>query len=602
MVSQFAGESHPGQTPAAPARGLRCQRDADRLPGGLTPALASPIPLNLHHHWLIAMKRPVIAIGLDAADPELLETWMAAGKLPNLNRLVREGAYGRLRNTVEFCGKRSEVFSTEPLWVEFATGCRPTKTGYWDTIRYLPERYTIWNDKRETYDFAEFPPFYALGDRARVAVFDLPDVRLSAAVQGIQILGWGGHFPHTVSASLPEQALPDIIQAYGENPILFKDTGIWWNDRYVTWSAAAAEDSVRKRQAICLDLMRQDDWDLFLPVFPEPHTVGHDLYHLSQDDHPLHAALTRGRTGPDPLLENYRSVDRAIGTIADAAPRDAAIVCFSLHGMGPNYSDMLSSVFLPELLFRDAFPGRCAIAPGQPGTQVPPPDDAPLRHTWTGETWLHNRHPDPLRQRVRRWYPTRWLSDSLNGLDSPFSTAKRRQPFGWNPCLWYQPLWPTMPAFALPGFTKGHVRINVRGRDPSGIVAPEDYRATCDRIAEWLYRIADARSGQPLVRQVSRTRDEALDPDPKKPYFDLDVLWHEHITDTVDSPELGRIGPVTYWRAGGHRNSGFFVARGDGIAAGTTLRTGECVDLAPTLLGLMRMPIPDYFDGRSLLT
>lgn len=526
---------------------------------------------------------------------------MAAGELPHFSALLREGAYGRLRNTVEFCGEASEVFSTEPLWVEFATGCRPTKTGYWDTIRYLPERYTIWNDKRATYDFDEFPPFYALGERARVAIFDLPDTRLSTSVEGTQILGWGGHFPHTVSASLPEQALPGILEAHGENPILFKDTGIWWNRDYVAWVAAAAEDSVTKRQAICLELLRQGDWDLFLAVFPEPHTIGHDLYNYSQDDHPLHAALAARRPGPDPLLRNFQSIDRAIGAIVAAAPPGATFVCFSLHGMGPNYSDMLSSAFLPELLFRDAFPGRRALAPGAAGAALPPPDDAPSRHSWTAEVWLKNHEPNPAKRVLRRWLPNRWLTGSLNGLESPFGPGKRAQPFGWNPCLWYQPLWPEMKAFALPGFTKGHVRINVKGRDPRGIVSPEEYPAVCERIAAMLYRITDARTGQPLVRQVARTRETAFDSDPKRPYFDLDVLWHEHITDTVDSPELGRIGPLTYWRAGGHWNRGFVMIRGDGIPPGTRLRTGECVDLAPTLLELMQLPAPAHLDGRSLL-
>jgi len=74
------------------------------------------------------MGNRVIAIGLDAADPVLVERWMAEGRLPNLARMRSEGAWGRLRSTVELNGQRMEAFSTEPLWVDFATGCKPTKT------------------------------------------------------------------------------------------------------------------------------------------------------------------------------------------------------------------------------------------------------------------------------------------------------------------------------------------------------------------------------------------------------------------------------------------------------------------------------------------
>ena len=41
---------------------------------------------------------PVIAIGLDAADPILVEQWMSEGRLPVLSRLRQSGTYARLAN------------------------------------------------------------------------------------------------------------------------------------------------------------------------------------------------------------------------------------------------------------------------------------------------------------------------------------------------------------------------------------------------------------------------------------------------------------------------------------------------------------------------
>jgi predicted AlkP superfamily phosphohydrolase/phosphomutase len=41
---------------------------------------------------------PVIAIGLDAVEPSLLEKWMSQGYLKNLSRLREQGIYGRLDN------------------------------------------------------------------------------------------------------------------------------------------------------------------------------------------------------------------------------------------------------------------------------------------------------------------------------------------------------------------------------------------------------------------------------------------------------------------------------------------------------------------------
>jgi hypothetical protein len=93
-----------------------------------------------------------------------------------------------------------------------------------------------------------------------------------------------------------------------------------------------------------------------------------------------------------------------------------------------------------------------------------------------------------------------------------------------------------------------------------------------------------------------------MDPDPKLPDADLVVLWQEeYATDVVDSPELGRIGPVPYLRTGSHRSRGFMVVQGPGIEPGTSLPHGHALDLAPTVLELMGAPIPDYFEGKPMV-
>ncbi|NEQ09767.1 MAG: nucleotide pyrophosphatase, partial [Moorea sp. SIO4E2] len=78
--------------------------------------------------------------------------------------------------------------------------------------------------------------------------------------------------------------------------------------------------------------------------------------------------------------------------------------------------------------------------------------------------------------------------------------------------------------------------------------------------------------------------------------------WHECPTDVVDSPDVGRIGPITYNRPGGHRARGFLMASGPGITPGSSLPEAHPVDIAPTILTLMGAPIPDYFDGKSLVS
>ena len=57
------------------------------------------------------MKRPVIAIGLDAAEPPVIERWLAEGHLPTLRRLREQGAYGRIQNF--------DYYRAETPWTTF---------------------------------------------------------------------------------------------------------------------------------------------------------------------------------------------------------------------------------------------------------------------------------------------------------------------------------------------------------------------------------------------------------------------------------------------------------------------------------------------------
>ena len=548
------------------------------------------------------MKTPVIAIGLDAADPNLIEKWMAEGHLPNLSQIKQQGIYSRLHNSVNYQGGSAEFSSTEPLWVMMATGCLPDKTGFWDTVTYDPENYKIGCDPvYGGYDYQEYKPFYALGDRYRVAAFDVPVTRVSPGVNGIQITGWGGHHPFYPSESEPTEILPSILEQYGENPVYRRDNGIWWDKKYFNWVTSSVEKSVATRAKICREILQQDNWDLFITGFGETHTLGHDLYNMSQPDHPLYNYTNKMKTLGDPMLKGFQQVDQAVGEILASAPENASVVLFAVHGMGANLTDLLSMMLLPEVLYRFNFPGKAALGYGDINKPVPPVITNNIRNGWSAEVWRQAYEPNPLKKLWQTWTHKKLLRAEQNGILSPHPLLQNNVELGWMPAAWYAPLWPKMKAFALPAYADGHIRINLKGRDRDGIVEPTEYDTLCSKITEILYRLQDGRSKQPLVKQVVRTRKSSLDNDPKLPDPDLVVVWHEIPTDVIDSPDIGRIGPITYNRPGGHRENGFLLAKGPGMEANSNLSTGRAVDVGATILNLMGASIPDYFDGKPLL-
>ena len=73
----------------------------------------------------------VLLIGVDGADPEILERLIAEDKLPTFARLKREGASGRLRSV--------EPLLSPIVWTSLATGRWPEDHGVFDFVEVGPD-------------------------------------------------------------------------------------------------------------------------------------------------------------------------------------------------------------------------------------------------------------------------------------------------------------------------------------------------------------------------------------------------------------------------------------------------------------------------------
>ena len=533
---------------------------------------------------------PVIAIGLDAADPLLVERWMDQGTLPGLAALRTVGTYTRLEN-FDYC--RAEAACTS-----FLTGCPAWRTGRWSAFKFDPDDYSV--QDLQAYAFDEYPPFYSAAPDRRVAVFDLPQTRLVQGLSGIQVLGWGAHSPRTARVSIPEGLLADLTARYGEHPTYENDHCSLWDGRAMRQMKAGLETGIARRSAICCDLLQREPWDLFLTYFGETHSAGHFYWHLSQTDHPMPRA--KGQTG-DWLRDVFQAVDRAVTEIVAAGPRDARIVLFSDHGMEANSTDLPSLVFLPELLYRWSFPGEYGLEAGPTNTPPQPPVVPRPGRSWTDEVWARKHDPNPILRSLRRRLPVEFFHYKIErrlGINS-VPLCPDDCVLGHEPPMWYHPAWPHMRAFALPSFSEGYIRLNVRGRERDGIVDPADYDRVCEEVETLLRGVRNARTGTPLVKKIMRARALTGSGDVKLPDPDLLVLWAAEPADVVDTP-LGRIGPLPFQRTGSHVERGFLLAAGPGIPAGRGLTgTPHALDLPPTILSLMQVPVPTYMEGHPLL-
>ncbi|MEK6248665.1 MAG: hypothetical protein N2C12_10830, partial [Planctomycetales bacterium] len=450
------------------------------------------------------MKKQVIAIGMDSADPELLNRWMSEGKLPHLNRLRQSGSYCPLENHIEYAGGRAPYGNTEGSWVMLQTGVAASTTGYFETIDYNQQTYQATSDpERGGFDYLELEPIFALGNDYRIATLDLPVSIVSPGVNGIQVNGWGGHFPFVQRGSKPKSLLDELSDEYGKNEILYNDHGVFWKKNYLKWLEETSISAIEQRTRICLDLMNREPWDLFLNVITETHGASHDLWFTSDKNHPVHAAW---KGSHDPLLSVFQAADRSLGQIAANVPADSHLVCFSVHGMEPNISDVNSFFLLPELLYRFNFPGKIGFAKGKLKAPLRPPYMSGTHWYWCGEIWRRKHAKTALGRAIRSLLPGWLVWPPGKDLNFPYTLDWFGPAAGWMPAVWYQPAWPRMRSFGLPSFSDGHIRINLAGRESQGIVQPKNYEEECDRISEFVLGVTNGRTGKPIVRDIIRTR------------------------------------------------------------------------------------------------
>jgi hypothetical protein len=301
------------------------------------------------------------------------------------------------------------------------------------------------------------------------------------------------------------------------------------------------------------------------------------------------------------LLAVYRGVDRLVGELAADFP-DAALVVFSMGGMGANHSDTASMVLLPELMYRHAF-GRPLLR--QPDAWA---DRAAVPLLGEQQDWVAAVHanfpastPPPARRPASRPFRA-GLAKVLRRFvpqSEPVEESYLRRSAGWIPATLYQPHWRSMPAFALPSFYDGRIRINLSGRESGGMVAASEYEAKCDELEALLRACRDPATGDEVVKHVERVAGrDPLTLGPTE--SDMVVVWKGTFC-ALEHPTHGRVGPVPFRRPGGHTGPfGMAYVGNAGLEAGEW-GVRSSFDVVPTLIELMGEPLPEGLSGASLL-
>ncbi|MDH5277366.1 MAG: hypothetical protein OEW88_13160, partial [Gammaproteobacteria bacterium] len=478
-----------------------------------------------------------------------------------------------------------------------ATGLSPEMAGRWAAVHFDPGSYAAW---QEGTSLTPFPAQL----KARTVVFDPPyfDLNRAPRVQGI--VNWGAHDPGVASSSRPDSILAEATERFGDYPARDWIYGTPWNSEDLSREMGdRLTESVRLRTEIALWLLaeRLPEWDLGLVTVSEAHSVIEGLWHGVDSSHPLHGVPSSGVAGTG-VRSVYAGIDNLIGRLDTAFPGVDKVV-FSMHGMGPNNADVPTMLLLAELMYRHAFGRSCfrregSSAPGLNGCPA-------LAEGETWDSWIPDGIEDQ-QQSVLWRLGAKVLPETLKRILRPalaesakHNGAATPRSLDWMPAARYQPYWHRMPAFALPSFYDGRLRINLKGRERHGIVEPENYQETCELLVALLNRCTDPITGQKVIGDIEFSN--RTDPAERGPTeADIIIVWRGAPLG-FDHPELGRIGPAPYRRTGGHTGKqGFAFVDAAGMAPGD-YGMRSAYDVIPTLFHLLGETPAGILSGKPLL-
>jgi predicted AlkP superfamily phosphohydrolase/phosphomutase len=500
----------------------------------------------------------VLVIGLDGVTFDLLKPWVDAGELPTFKQLMQHGVSGSLLST------------TPPLsplaWMSFATGKNPGKHGIFDFTKRAPDSYDITIVNSEDVEGDTLWEIISKSGR-KVGVINVTVTYPPREVDGFLVSGMltpslesNFAFPEDLRMELKKIVGTyrfDVEEEFGDGR-----EDIFLKDLYRVTEV---------REKATLHLMKKFDWDFFMVMFYGTELVQNKFWSYMDPTHPNHDLEKFEKYG-DTILRFFQRIDLALSKILQHIDEKTTVIIMSDHGHGPLHKVLYVNRWLMELGLL-SFKGNILV-------QV--------------KKWLC-RHNLP----IRIYHVLEKLG--LGRLRTTVSL--RRQIDIVNAFLSFRDVdWSKTKAYSHGHI--GRIFLNLKGREPNGIVEPgEEYNEVRNLIIRELHELSDPETGEKVVDQVFTNEEIYAGPEvaeaPDIVFLMKDMTYiAEYGSFGFHSDSL--FGQPILMDSGAHKPEGILIVNGENVNRGKTLSDSRILDVAPTILYMMGIPVPSDMDGQVL--
>jgi predicted AlkP superfamily phosphohydrolase/phosphomutase len=496
--------------------------------------------------------RKVYVIGFDGATWRFIRPLVERGEMPNFQRLMRDGASGELMSTVPF--------QSAAAWVTFMTGKNSGRHGVYMFQDYDALSYSYVGRTANSRYFSGQTIFDIVGQMGgKVTAVRVPMTYPAWPINGLMVSG----FP--TPGDTPDSIYPPELRA--ELGADLQPEGSDFRELTTEEQAKTLEAQMDRLSHLVNTLMDRDS-DLFMVVHRISDEVHHFFIGFVDPRTPAHDPEKAKKYG-DLVNHFYRKMDQALGETLERIGPDDTVFVISDHG-----------------------------------GNITPPRQLNLN------VWLAQQGLLTVKQQARS-LKSRAYALNQKVLPAPIrARLRRRAPKSVRGGL--QQMWKGLQEIDFSGTQAYHfpmkcpplvgVVINVRGRQPQGTVAPADYEALRERIMNDLKNFRDPRTGEEVVRSVHK-REDLYSGEFTERAPDIVVWCHELYKEgpLAAGPMIGEVPFDELQQVpGSHDEKGIFLAMGPGISKGTVLEGARLIDVPPTILHAMELPVPSDMDGQVL--
>ena len=515
----------------------------------------------------------VVVIGLDAATWTVIRPCMAEGKMPNLAKLMKAGVSGTLESILPPI--------TPPAWTSFMTGKNPGKHGI---FHFVETEYGGYAMKYANATSRRSPTVWKLLNNAgySVGTMNIPFTYPPEPLNGFQISGMDT--PSETSPFIhPPELREELVKHLGGIQLDLRFLGAMSTDERRNQVLAEMEQMDNQWTKAALYLLENHPQDVMMFVFMSIDTVQHYFWQHMDKGHFLHDLKLAPKFG-DAVRKVYERLDAAAGQIIDLLPPETTLFVVSDHGGGPVVD---RTIFLNRYLAQLGllnYDEKTTSGIRRLGKKLLRVSFSALRSTLTSrqKSRLAMLFPK-IRQKSEMAY------SSFTSIDWSRTKAYCSEVLASPPSIW----------------------INLKGVKPQGIVDPGAYDALVTFIIEKLAELKDPRTGKPVINRVYRRNEIFHGPfahegaDLVLDWWSEDSLFSSQPSFPEDTgkPALiireHRPSETSEW-GGTHRLNGILIGRGSGFKSGAEIANARLIDIAPTLLHLLGVPVPEDMDGKVL--